>query len=100
MEDKIQSGSKFADGLQPKMVDSPSLRPVNVKNLINNFEKNVYNDLEGTKRDKMNDAFATLMKSKGDTQIKTPTRKKPKRLKPVKSTGKAGNVMDRWLRKF
>ena len=94
------SGNKIADSLQSKMVNSPSLRPVNVKNLISNFENNFKTDLDGTKKDKISDAFETLMKSKGDTPAKTPTRKKPKRLKSVKTPGTAGSVMDRWLRKF
>ena len=85
-------------GLCPAMVNSPSLRPVKIKNIIDSFENNI--NKKGQNKEKIIDAFETLMMSggKGDTLKKTP-KNKPKRLRKVENTGNAGSVMDKWLRK-
>ena len=101
--DRVSSTSNrvsnsLASGLHPDMVDSPSLRPVKIKNIIDNFENNFE---KGQCKVKMIDAFEALMMSggKGDTLRKTP-KKKPKRLNKVEVASKAGSVMDRWLSKL
>ena len=85
------------------MVDSPSLRPVRIRNIIESFEKNIQsgNISKGQKINKM-DAFGALMLSggKGDTLVKTPRKKKPKRLLPISTTKKESTMMDNWLRKL
>ena len=87
----------------PAMVDSPSLRPVRIRNIIESFEKNIQsgNISKGQKINKM-DAFGALMLSggKGDTLVKTPRKKKPKRLLPISTTKKESTMMDNWLRKL
>ena len=79
---------------------SPSLKPVKVRNLIENFEKNAKlntNDTRtGHQKGRLIDAFGVLMSSGGDTPSKTP-RKKLKRLS-VKATGKQGSL-EKWIRK-
>ena len=77
------------------MVDSPSLRPVRIRNIIESFEKNIQsgNISKGQKINKM-DAFGALM------LVKTPRKKKPKRLLPISTTKKESTMMDNWLRKL
>ena len=91
-DQKVLVGSS----LKPNMVDSPSLRPVNIRTLIDNFENNV--SKLGQKKEKVIDAFEALMMSggKGDTLRKTPKRK-PKRLISADGTRKVSSVMEKWL---
>ena len=68
--------------IHPRIIDSPSLKPVKIKNLIKSFEENIKiknRNANGQEVKKM-DAFVTLMMSGGDTPKKT-SKKKPKRLK-------------------
>ena len=85
------------------MVDSPSLKPVRIRNLIESFEKNIESkEVSNSQKNKKIDAFEALMMSggKGDALGKTPRNKKPKRLKPKSTTKKESSMMDNWLRKI
>ena len=86
---------KVDESLHPVMFSSPSLKPVKIKKLIEQFEDNVK---EGERKAKIKNAFEALMVSRGDAQIKTPKRKL-KRIASQKSTRKEGSVLEKWLRK-
>ena len=50
----------------PAMVDSPSLKPVRIRNLIESFEKNIESkEVSNSQKNKKIDAFEALMMSGG-----------------------------------
>ena len=100
----VERLSAAKSDVHPKMIDSPSLKPVKIRNLIENFERNIDSKtaLNGQKAKKI-DVFEALMMSggKGDTLGKTPPKKKkPKRLNSISSTKKEATVMTNWLKKI
>ena len=88
-----------------KGFNSPSLKPVKVKRLIDAFEDNAQIkskidakiDANKGQKEIVTDAFRVLMMSRsGDTPKKTPKRK-PKRLAET-STGKRGTLLEKWMK--
>ena len=68
LSEKYNSRKVNAKMLHPEMVSSPSLKPVRINQLIEQFEKNIV-DANEDKKVKKKDAFEVLMVSGvGDTQ--------------------------------
>ena len=111
--DEVEMGQKDNIGLihsekvvdcpkaHPRMIDSPSLKPVKIRNLIKSFEDNIKSEnghASGSRMKKM-DVFETLMMSGGDAPKRTP-KKKPKRLKTLNTNKNEASSLDKWLKKF
>ena len=94
--------NRLSSELPNSGVLSPSLKPVRIKNLIKIFEENTNIDIDKncqkSSKVKVIDAFEKIMSTNGvgDTPKKTPKRK-PKRISSNISTGKNGNVLEKWL---
>ena len=92
--------NRLSSELPNSGVLSPSLKPVRIKNLIKIFEENTNIDIDKncqkSSKVKVIDAFEKIMSTNGvgDTPKKTPKRK---RISSNISTGKNGNVLEKWL---